>query len=460
MKLTDKELQFIKENIDTPASTLSLSKKRPACVDFALCLKCIEGNRKMRNKVPLWATNLSLIYPYPLSLEQCSSQTTAVFKATIVSKLLNSSLPDKSSSFSAASAAASTTTATDASSAVHANTVDSFGSSAVLIADITGGMGVDSFFLSHVANGMLYMERDEQLCAAAENNFPALGAENITVRNATSTVETVEKEIKLFACGFGRSKVNIIYADPARRNKTGGKVIMLEDYEPDILSLNAKLLNLADYLLVKVSPMADIKMYLQKLSNVTAVYVVSVDNECKELLFLMKAGSSTEPNDVPITVVCLDSKQSFGEADNTTEFTFTYRHENNAGALVTYLNEEDTLPKYLYEPDKAILKAAAFKTIGTIFGLKKIAPSTHLYCGDAAVDFPGKRFTVIEEYDFGKKAFKEIAEKYQAASVTARNLPIDSNRLKKLLCVKESNDLHIFAFTDSNNRKRIYITSV
>ncbi len=449
MKLTDKELQFIKENINTPASTLSLNKKRPACVDFALCLKCIEGNQKMRKKVPLWAANLSLIYPYPLSLEQCSSQLTAEYKASLCSKIFTSTLPYKSSSFfSAASSVASAVTAT------------AFGSSTMLIADITGGMGVDSYFLSRVANGLLYMERDEQLCAAAENNFPALGAENITVRNVTSTVETVEKEIKLFASGFGRSKVNIIYADPARRSKTGSKVIMLEDYEPDILRLNAKLLDLADYLLVKVSPMADIKMYLQKLSGVTAVYVVSVDNECKELLFLMKAGSSTEPNDVPVTVICIDSRQSFGEAGGALEFTFTYRQENNAGSPVTYLNAEDTLPKYLYEPDKAILKAGAFKTIGTQYGLKKIAPSTHLYCGDTAVVFLGKRFTIIEEYEFSKKAFKEIAKKYPAASVTTRNLPIDSNQLKKLLCVKESNELHIFAFTDANNRKKIYITSV
>lgn len=435
MKLTDKELQFIKENINTPASTLSLSKKRPASIDFALCLKCIEGNQKMRKKVPLWAANLSLIYPSPLSLEQCSSQLTAEYKAGIVSKLFEPTPPDKSSSIP-------------------------FGnSSAVLIVDITGGMGVDSYFLSRVANGLLYMERDEQLCAAAENNFSALEATNITVRNVTSMVETVEKEIKLFTAGFGRSKVNIIYADPARRSKTGSKVIMLEDYEPDILSLNAKLLDLADYLLVKVSPMADIKMYLQKLSGVTAVYVVSVDNECKELLFLMKAGSSTEPNDVPVTVVCLDSKQSFEETGGTDEFTFTYRQENNTGTLVAYLTATDALPKYLYEPDKAILKAGAFKTIGAQYSLKKIAPSTHLYCGDTAVDFPGKRFTIIEEYEFGKKAFKEIAKKYPAVSVTARNLPIDSNQLKKLLCTKESNDLHIFAFTDANNHKKIYITS-
>ena len=436
MVLTDKELHFIKENINTPASTLSLSKKRPACVDFALCLKCIEGNQKMRKKVPLWAANLSLIYPYPLSLEQCSSQLTAEYKAGIVSKLFESTLPDKSSSIPFGS------------------------SSAVLVADITGGMGVDSYFLSRVANGLLYMERDEQLCAAAENNFSALEAVNITIRNVTSTVETVEKEVKLFASGFGRSKIDIIYADPARRSKTGSKVIMLEDYEPDILSLNAKLLDLADYLLVKVSPMADIKMYLQKLSGVTAVYVVSVDNECKELLFLMKAGCSTEPNDVPVTVVCLDSRRSFEETGGTHEFTFTYRQENNTGSLVAYPTATDTLPKYLYEPDKAILKAGAFKTIGAQYGLKKIAPSTHLYCGDAAVDFPGKRFTIIEEYEFGKKAFKEIAKKYPAASVTARNLPIDSNQLKKLLCTKESNELHIFAFTDANNHKKIYITSI
>ncbi len=445
MRLTDKEIQFIKENINTPVSTLCLSKKRPAEIDFALCLKCIEGNQKVRKKVPLWAVNHALIYPNPLSLEQCSSQTTAVFKASIVSRLWNSLFPYKSSSSSAASA-------------VSANTAALNCSSALLVADITGGMGVDSYFLSLIANGILYMERDEQLCAAAENNFHALGAENITIRNVTSTVDTVEKEIKLFAYGFGRSKINIIYADPARRSKTGSKVIMLEDYEPDILSLNARLLDLADYLLVKVSPMADIKMYLQKLAGVTAVYVVSVDNECKELLFLMKSGIHTEPNEVPITVVCIESKTVLTGAGNANEFTFTYNLEQSNNT-VTFLTTADTLPKYLYEPDKAILKAAAFKTIGVKYGLKKIAPSTHLYCGDINIDFPGKKFAVLEEYNFGKQAFKEIAKRYPAASVTARNLPIDSNRLKRLLCAKESNEIHIFAFTDTNNCKKIYVTT-
>ncbi len=431
MRLTDKEIQFIKDNINTPVSTLCLSKKRPAEIDFALCLKCIEGNQKIRKKVPLWAAKHALIYPNPLSLEQCSSQPTAEYKAAIVSKFFNSLPPGKSSLNSCSSP---------------------------LIADITGGMGVDSYFLSRTAKGVLYIERDKELCVAAENNFLQMGAENITVRNLTATAESVEGEINRFASLYGRSKIDLIYADPARRGITGGKVIMLEDYEPDILSLNARLLNLADYLLVKVSPMADIKMYLQKLAGVTAVYVVSVENECKELLFLMKAGSHTEPNEIPITVVCIEGKTALTESGNANEFTFTYSLEQSTGNAVTYLTAADTLPKYLYEPDKAILKAAAFKTIGVKYNLKKIAPSTHLYCGDINVDFPGKQFAVLEEYNFGKQIFKEIAKRYPAASVTARNLPIDSNQLRKLLCVKESNDIHIFAFTDANNQKKIYVT--
>lgn len=432
MKLTEKELEFIKQNIDISPDRLSLNKRRPEGVDFSLCLKCIEGNRKMRKKVPLWANNLSLIYPYPLSLEQCSSQPTAKYKATIVSSLLNSSLPDKSSVCSRDSA--------------HG-----------LIADITGGMGVDSYFLSREAEGLLYMERDETLCAAAENNFAKLDAKNITVANTTSTAESVKNEIKVFASRYGRDKIDIIYADPARRGKNNSKVIMLEDYEPDILSLNSNLLDLAGYLLVKVSPMADIKLYLQKLQGVTNAYIISVDNECKELLFLMRAGSHTVPDDLPVTVACIDSKSFLADAGGVDEFTFTYRQEDSARAA--YLTKEDTLPKYLYEPDKAILKAAAFKLTGIFFGLRKIAPSTHLYCGDSIVDFPGKRFTVIEEFDFGKKAFKEIAKRYPAASVTSKNLPVDSNQLKKMLRVDECNDIHIFAFTDADGCKKIYITT-
>lgn len=436
MRLTEKELEFIKQNIDTSPDRLSLNKRRPEGVDFSLCLNCIEGNRKMRKKVPLWANNLSLIYPHPLSLEQCSSQPTAQYKASIVSSVLNSSLPDNSDG-------------------CLDGCLD--GCAHGLIADITGGMGVDSYFLSRKAKGLLYIERDEQLCAAAENNFTKLGTDNITISNITSTAESVKNEIKIFAAKFGRDKVDIIYADPARRGKNNSKVIMLEDYEPDILSLNSNLLTLADYLLVKVSPMADIKLYLQKLQGVTNVFVVSVDNECKELLFMMKAGGMKEPDDVSVTVTCIKSKSILSDIGDVAEFTFTYRQEENAHA--TYLTKDDTLPKYLYEPDKAILKAAAFKLTGTRFGLKKIAPSTHLYCGDAMVDFPGKRFTVIEEFDFGKKAFKEIAKRYPAASVTSKNLPVDSNQLKKMLHVDESNDIHIFAFTDAEGCKKIYITT-
>jgi hypothetical protein len=207
--------------------------------------------------------------------------------------------------------------------------------------------------------------------------------------------------------------------------------------------------------------MADIKLNLKLLSNTTAVHIVSVDNECKELLFVIEAtanaaSAATRLYDIPITAVNLKSAKAepqTADARCMTSFTFSFTQEEQASVI--YAAE---VGEYLYEPNKSILKGGAFKLLSEKYNLKKLAPSTHLYTSNQEVDdFPGKIFKVEESTPFNKKTIKQIASQYPKADITARNFPLDTNALKKLSGIKDGGDRHIFATTLGNGEKVIVI---
>ena len=303
--LTEKDIEFIKANEGADVTRLLLGKA-PAGVNLQLCAKCIQARAKMKIKAPLWWENWSLAYPFSVSVEQGSSQTTALLKQKVIKELLSEgdSNPDS-----------------------------------IITADLTGGMGIDSYFISQIASTHFYFERTAELCEATEYNFAQLGASNITVSNRDVTADdcAVLKEL-------AQKNVSLVYIDPARRTATGDKAILLQDYEPNVIDLQDHLFAISRYVLVKVSPMADIKLNLKYLPNTRAIYIVTVDNECKELLFLLdREHSGSEPS---ITVVQKD------------DVTLLLSEEEAATA--TYTN---TLGKYLYEPGKGMLKAGAYKLI-------------------------------------------------------------------------------------------------
>ncbi len=396
--LTSADIRFITDNEGADTTRLLLGKA-PAGVNLPLCAKCIQARGKMKVKAPLWHQCTSLVYPFSVSVEQGSSQATALFKQQIISELLSGS--------------------------------------EIITADLTGGMGIDSHFISRIADTHYYFERNGELCAATEYNFRQLGAENIICSNRDITENGCAALRELEGKG-----ISLIYIDPARRNQSGGKAILLQDYEPDIIELQERLFAVSRYVLVKVSPMADIKLNLKYLPQTACIWVVSTGNECKELLLLLdRCHNGSEP-----PVFCCD-------VDNY-NFSFTIKEEDEATA--TYTSQ---LGKYLYEPGKALLKAGAFKLVSRRYGCAKLAASTHLYTSDELIkNFPGKIYKIEETIPFNKKAIKEIAARYPKADLTARNFPLDTNALKKLSGIKDGGDRHIFA-TTAGNSKIIIVTT-
>ena len=395
--------------------TRLLLGKAPSGVNLPLCAKCIQARAKMKVKAPLWWENWSLAYPFSVSVEQGSSQTTALLKQRIIKELFNN-LPDRDARCN--------------------NTPDS-NPCGIITADLTGGMGIDSYFISQIASTHYYFERTTELCEATEYNFAQLGTGNIVVSNRDVTANdcAVLKEL-------AQKDISLVYIDPARRTATGDKAILLQDYEPNVIELQEHLFAISQYVLIKVSPMADIKLNLKYLPNTRAVYIATVDNECKELLFLLdREHSGAEP---VINVV---------QKDNV---TLLLSEEEAAAATYT-----STLGKYLYEPGKGMLKAGAYKLISEKYGCQKLAVSTHLYTSDEEIaDFPGKTFIIEETVPFNKKTLKEVAKRFPKADLTARNFPMDTNALKKLSGIKDGGSNHIFAVTLHNGDKVLVITSV
>lgn len=405
--LNSKEIEYIIKNGNANVSDLLLRKGKSETLDginIPLCVKCIEARKKIESKIPLWHNVPSLVYPFSISVEQCSSEATALFKQQIIGKL---------------------------NLGKEINT-----------ADLTGGMGVDSFFISKMAHKHYYFERNEPLARATEYNFGELGVENVifSCADITSNNNAALKELE-------NKEIDLIYIDPARRSETNSKVIKLSDYQPNIFELKEDLFAACRYILVKVSPMADIKLNLKDLSNIERVYTVAVNNECKELLFLINTQQECfEPECIAVN---LDSN---GEVKHSTAFVFSAEES----AVATGASG---IGKYLYEPNKALLKCGAYKLVSELFNVQKLAVSTHLYTSDNYIaDFPGKIFTVEKWVGFNKKAIKEIAKEFPHADLSARNFPLDTNGLKKLSGIKDGGNNHIFA-TTLNKEKVVIVCS-
>ena len=408
--LTVEDIQFIQQNSGADVSRLLLGKA-PQGVNLQLCAKCIQARQKMKVKAPLWYENPALVYPFSVSVEQGSSQYTALYKQELIQGLFAGG-EDKAHQ--------------------------------ITTADLTGGMGIDSWFISRIAAKHFYFERAAELAEATEYNFRQLGAENVifSSRDILSDDCAVLRELQ----GQG---IDLIYIDPARRTSSGGKAILLQDYEPDVIALQELLFSASRYILVKVSPMADIKLNLKHLPFTSQVHVVAVDNECKELLFLL----DREHNGEEPQIRCVNISTSGGAGE---PFAFTFSQEE--AAVPQYTSK---IGKYLWEPSKAVLKGGAYKLVSQIFGAAKLAPSTHLYTSDETIEgFQGKLFVVEEVIPFNKKSLKEVASRYPKADLTARNFPLDTNALKKLSGIKDGGDKHIFAITVFNGEKMLAVASV
>ena len=411
---------------DLGALALSRGRWASSVENFDLALTTLEVRRKLRDKVPEWYAVPALTYPFRLSGEQCSSTSTALYKAHVALAVLEPSLRDATSTKSAQNVRA----AYPAVREMH-----EMGEKRA-IADLTGGLGVDSWAFSKVFGKVLYNEMRPELAQAAEHNFRVLGATNIVVRNATIGPSCPAPTGHLSVRDIlGDFRPDILYLDPARRAEDGRKVFRLEDCQPDVSALKDELLDACHWLLLKLSPMADITLVCRQLGCVKQVHVVAAGGECKELLLLLEKGYE-------------GAYRLFVVEDGAVQEIPGHAGDDGTGPMSVIPGSDRPSPCFLFEPGKALLKAGAFDWPCTRFGLRKLGRHTHLYLSETPVPEElrpfGKVFRILESAPLDKRSIKAFGQRYPQAEVTARNIPLTSDTLRTKLGVRSGGDVHLF----------------
>lgn len=345
--------------------------------------------QKAKHKLPTWYGNENILFPPPLSVEQASSETTAFYKAEVFIK--------------------------------------NFGSEKC--ADLTGGMGLDSWALSRVTEKVVYIEQNQLLALVAKHNFEVLGQ--------SSNVEVFHENSVQFIQSANQS-VNHYYIDPHRRDNAKNKVFKIEDCEPNLLSIK----HLLPKYMVKFSPMLDIKLAIEQLQTISEVHIVALENEVKELLFVSNAAQNLNPK-----IYCIN----FTSSNQVQQFVLDYATESQSS--VAYTNPL----RYIYEPNAAILKAGAFKSIATQGNLLKLAPNSHLYTSDTLIEgFAGRSFVCEAVCKFDKK---EVLSKLPApkANISTRNFPMKPEEIKKKLGLQDGGEYYLFATENLDKQKIVLV---
>ena len=385
MQLSAETIAFIEEHARADVRSLALQAKKYPGVDMAMAVVQIAGRQIAEAKIPSWYQVEGLLYPKHLSMEQCSSEATALYKMGLVE--------------------------------------------GETFADLTGGFGIDCSFLSRKFMQADYVERQAELCELAGHNFPLLGL-NIGVHNEDG-VDYLKR----------MQPVDCLYLDPARRDGHGGKTVAISDCEPDVSALEELLVEKAKTVMVKLSPMLDLSLALKSLKHVQEVHIVSVNNECKELLLLLQKGA-----------VSSDIKIHCEHIVNSCEhqhYAFTLLEEHTSECPLA-----EAVGAYLYEPNASILKAGAYRSLTQAYPVEKLHASSHLYTSAHFIEnFPGRRFKVEAVSGFGKKELKEFMQGMEKANLTIRNFPSSVAELRKRLKLKEGGEDYLFATTLADESK-------
>ena len=374
--------EFILQHRTEDVRKLAL-RKMPEGLDAAFCLQQIEGWQLARKKIPRWAETDGLLFPPRLSMEQCSSQQTALYKRGVVERLLEGQCQR--------------------------------------MMDLTGGFGIDFSYMAPLFREAIYIEQQEQLCQIAQHNFQLLGLQHAEVRNAQS-------QDVLAAYG----EPSLIYADPARRDDAGRKVVLLQDCQPDVVALQDELMAHARVVMLKLSPMLDIQQALRQLRYVREVHVVSVDGECKELLLVMYQ------QEAPLRYYCVNITDHVQE---------TVVEEASVRPVISRQQMA-----YLYEPNASILKAGVQDALCNIYKVEKLHAFSHLFTSDRLIeDFPGRKFRILGRSDFGKQGLRNLLAGVKQANITVRNFPATVQELRKKLKLADGGSVYLFATTMSDN---------
>ena len=427
---------FIRQHQDDDVRQLAFLGSKYPEVDMPFALDQIRGRKMARVKLPRWASLEGIIYPPHISMEQCSSESTALYKAELAARLLG--LPASSSG------------------------IEMKAENEIEFVDLTGGFGVDfSYIAARLGVKSMYVERQAHLCEAAKENFERLGLKNAIVKNgdgievlhsflpkkddAASTDDslgiTYDQPLSLLKTKLG---LKLIFIDPARRDDAGNKVVSLKDCTPDVTVLQEEMLSKADYVIIKLSPMLDWHRAISELSHVREVHIISVNNECKELLLVLSARNMGEN----LRIYCINDAQSFvcDELDM----------ESSQVKIASSTLEE---MQYLYEPNASLMKAGCFGVLSGRYDARMLSKNSHLFVSQAPIEaFPGRSFRIIAVSSFNKKELKRHLSGITKANIATRNFPLSVAELRKRLKLKDGGETYIFATTLSDESHVLMIT--
>ena len=386
--------QFILEHLTADVRTLALSA-HPDGVDMQYALTQISGWQAARVKVPLWADTEGIVYPKHLSLEQCTSQYIAQYKASFVEGLLGCGFR---------------------------------------MADITGGMGVDCFFISAGAAKVYYNEMSAELCDCARINFKALGRQEIEINCGTA---------EDYIAGLTPDSLDLIYLDPARRGDAGRKLVSISDCQPDTVALQDALLRIAPNVMVKLSPMLDTSRALTELRHVSHVFIIGLEGECKEITLLMQRGFDAEP-----TITAVDINQ------NGTPQPAVSSAKSVDAALPQPIADSSSLQPgtYISEPSAPYMKSALFRTIAAQTTTALLHPDTHLFWSkEKPENFPGRTFQIQGIIPFDKRSLSALTK--TQANLSVRNFPESAPALQRRLKLRDGGPRYLIATTLSDSRR-------
>ena len=382
IEVNQSTLDYIRQHADEDVRQLALRGHKCPDVDLQYALEQIAGRQKARTKLPSWAAIDGIVYPPHLSMEQCSSEVTARYKASIAGK-------------------------------------------GALFVDLTAGFGVDMAFISQGFQKAVHVEQQPQLCAISSENFRLLGLNHIEV-----------------VCGDGVAYLHtmrhadLLFIDPARRDVHGGRTYDISDCTPNVLEILDEMLVKADRVMIKLSPMLDWRKAVADLGKVNEVHIISVDNECKELLLIL---SKTKK---PLRVFCVNNDECFEVVEGIS-------------------SQPRPLPqdmRYLYEPNASVMKAGCFDLIEQRFGVVQLERNSHLFVSDKEISrFPGRQFLIEKRTSMNKRELKAALADVDQANITVRNFPMSVAELRKRLKLKEGGDVYIFATTISDEGHQLLV---
>lgn len=459
-------LDFIRQHQDDDVRQLAfLGSKNPE-VNMPFALDQIRGRQMARIKLPRWASIDGIIYPPHISMEQCSSEQTALYKAELAARLLgvsslsslrgeivpqgdNSKICEFASDRAVDSKFAQNEGTcekqqilTETGGCVNKTKGDACSGDSVAeieFADLTGGFGVDfSYIATQLGVKSMYVERQKHLCEAAKENFERLGLKNVVVKNGDG--------VEVLHAIPDHSGLRVIYVDPARRDDAGNKVVSLQDCTPDVTRLQDEMLQKADFIVIKLSPMLDWHRAVSELRCVREVHVVSVNNECKELLLVLSARNMDENNH--LRICCVNDTQSFVCDD-----------VEMASSVARIAAADLDSVQYLYEPHASLMKVGCFGVLSERYSVSMLSKNSHLFVSQSpVVDFPGRSFRIRAVSSFNKKELKRHLQGIVKANIATRNFPLSVAELRKRLKLKDGGETYIFATTLSDDSHVLLIT--